>query len=160
MLATAILAVVMCGHYLPDQDKQAKPQFYYDKELQKQYLPGKQLLGSFFSPENRVSIVQLISNPKPYHGKPVKLFGYMTADFEDTVVFMTRDDGLYFHTPHGVYYSFDNEILNHKDFYNLFHNRFVEIEGIFNWGGNPHMEAFAGYLKPIWLVKAAKPIKQ
>ena len=41
---------------------------------------------------DRVSIVQLLSNPEDFNGKPVRITGYLQAEFETYALWLHRED--------------------------------------------------------------------
>lgn len=97
-----------------------------------------------------VSIITLIANPEKYYGKKVTIIGYMSAEFEGTAIYLSRED-------------FDNHIYKNSIFlligkgneYQYYHKEYVTLDGIFINGGG-HMGLFSGMLKDISNIRKRK----
>ena len=90
-----------------------------------------------------VSLVQLISNPEKYNGKPVRLIGFLRLEFEGNALYLHREDyehslpnGIWIDVPKGLSKN-DNQLLN---------NHYVICEGIFRAS---ELEQFQGELTAI-----------
>ena len=90
-----------------------------------------------------VSIINLIANPEKYQGKRVTVIGYMSAEFEGTAIYLSRED-------------FDHKISKNAIFlnigkayeYKLYHKEYVSLDGIFTKGGG-HFGVYSGMLNNV-----------
>ena len=94
-----------------------------------------------------VSIISLIANPEKYNGKRIGISGYMSAEFEGTAIYLSRED-------------FDNRINKNSIFlligkgenYQIYHKEYVSLEGTFIIGGG-HMGLYSGMIKDVEYVR-------
>lgn len=89
-----------------------------------------------------VSIVQLIANPRAYHGKFVRVIGFASVRFEGTAIYLNEDD--YRHGIHknGLWLDLDGGKPRRE--YLEFHEKYVLIEGTFDANMKGHRGAFSG----------------
>jgi hypothetical protein len=99
-----------------------------------------------------VSIVQLITNPKAYHGKIVMVTGFLNMEFEGDGIYLHKDDYKYFICKNGLWCDID------KGKYNKFNKKYVHIVGTFNAERKGHMGAWSGSIENI--SKIWKPPKR
>lgn len=102
----------------------------------------------------RVSLMQLIATPERYHGKLVSVEGYLSVEFEDFGLYLTRDDFEHLNGSNAVWIDFKPGVLkgpagmtpnDNKDL----SGRFVRLEGTFDAQYHGHMGAFAGSMHNI-----------
>jgi hypothetical protein len=57
-----------------------------------------------FSEKNaeKISLVQLIANPKKYDGKVIEVIGFLSLEFEGRALYLHKDDYEYFNLKNGV----------------------------------------------------------
>ena len=60
---------------------------------------------SFFAPQ--VSIVHLVANPEKYDGKRVQVFGYLHVRFEDSALYLSKDDADHLIGVNAVWVKYD-----------------------------------------------------
>ena len=113
---------------------------------------------SFFAP--RVSPIHLISHPEKYHGKRVKVFGYLHVRFEDSALYLSKDDADYLTGANAIWVSYDStrrlypiegkEVTGGTiDDLKYFDGRYVMLEGFFNMNERGHMGSFSGGLERV-----------
>ncbi len=113
---------------------------------------------SFFDPE--VSIVHLVANPEKYDGKRVKVFGYLHVRFEDSALYLTKDDADHLIGANAVWVSYDpaaklgrldGKEIETRDVGDLrcFDGRYVMLDGIFSMKERGHMGSFSGGVKDV-----------
>ncbi len=103
-----------------------------------------------------VSLINLIATPKKYHGKYVRLNGYAHIQFEDYVIYLSKDDATYLNGKNGLWLSFTSKHLelepknfSKKVSLEYFDNKFVLIEGVFDMNKRGHMGATSGSIVKI-----------
>jgi hypothetical protein len=97
-----------------------------------------------------VSIAELLAHPGLFHGKRVRLIGFLHLEFEGTAVYMSREDERHGLTRNGLWVDFRNkEVWNQADVVN---DRYVLLEGTFDAENPGHMGLWSGALKDIYRV--------
>lgn len=91
----------------------------------------------------KVSLVQLIANPKEYDGKFVRVIGFVSVEFEGTAVYLHQEDYKYDITQNAIWLEMDFERNKKLD------QRYVLIEGTFDANHNGHRGLFNGSIKDI-----------
>jgi hypothetical protein len=91
----------------------------------------------------RVSLVQLIANPREYDGKLVRVIGFVSVEFEGTAVYLHQEDYKHDITQNAIWLEMDVE-RNKK-----INQRYVLIEGTFDANHNGHKGLFNGSIKDI-----------
>ena len=77
----------------------------------------------------QVSLIQLISNPEKYDGKPARLIGFLRLEFEGNALYLHRED--YEQSlPNGIWVDVPKDLS--KDENRLLNNQYVICEGIFH----------------------------
>ena len=110
-----------------------------------------------------VSPIHLIANPEKYDGKRVRLRGFLHYQFEDSALYLSKDDADYLNSANAIWIRYDKtvklEILVCKnikeitkptaDDFKYFDGRYVTVEGIFNMKGRGHLGVFSGELDNV-----------
>src|SRR5262249_46308494 len=98
-----------------------------------------------------VSLIQLIATPEKYHGKFVRVKGYLHNQFEDSAIYFTKDDADHLIGENALWVSYSEKVqkqtLDPKqkvDNLRYFDSKYVLIEGYFDKDGHGHLGAFAG----------------
>jgi hypothetical protein len=94
-----------------------------------------------------ISIINLIANPEKYYGRRVRVFGYMSSEFEGTAIYFSRDD-----YDHHIYKNAIFLLIGKGNGYQYYHKEYVMLEGIFI-EGEGHMGAFSGMLKGVEYIR-------
>ena len=97
-----------------------------------------------------VSIISLIANPEKYDGKRIHVSGYMSAEFEGTAIYLSRED-----FDNNIYKNSVFLLIGKGDKYQFFHKEYVTLEGTFIIGGG-HMSMFSGMIKDIDYIRKRK----
>lgn len=84
----------------------------------------------------------LLANPDHFHGRKVQVRGFLTAEFEGTALYLTRDHADYHLSTEGVWVHFD-EIPKEL------HRKYVLIEATFDKDDRGHMSLSSGALKNV-----------
>ena len=94
------------------------------------------------------SMVALLANPAKFHGKFVQVSGFLHNQFEDTALYLSKEDADYVNGMQGVWIVFDNPKIQKEPNKSLeyFDCKRVFLEGIFdkNIGGHFGLTAPAG----------------
>ena len=93
------------------------------------------------SDETDVSLVQLITHPDHYHGKRVRLIGYMHLEFEGDALYMHRDDYAYVIYKNGLALELTS---SQRASAAKISDRYVTVEGTFNGKQGGYGGAFSG----------------
>ncbi|WP_342332533.1 hypothetical protein [Pedobacter sp. FW305-3-2-15-E-R2A2] len=107
----------------------------------------KELKQEIYNPdEKKVSIVRLIAAPDLYHKKTVQVKGFVNIDFEDCVIYLSKED-----FEHGLYKNGISIDLSKDEFKKLtgFDEQYVLLEGIFDKTNNGHMDNFSGSISHV-----------
>jgi len=85
-----------------------------------------------------VSMVQLITNPKKFDGKFVRVIGFLRLEFEGNELYLHREDYENGITGNGISVNANPEIMKQSEALNM---RYVLLEGTFRAGepGEPVM---------------------
>jgi hypothetical protein len=93
-----------------------------------------------------VSMVQLIAEPKNYHGAAVRVIGFVKLDFEGTAIYLHKDDYKYGITKNGLWLEVTDEIYRKKT---EIDQQYVLLEGKFNANEMGHMGRWSGSIQQI-----------
>lgn len=96
-----------------------------------------------------VSLIQLIANPAAYHGKLVTVRGFLHNKFEDSALYLSKEDGDYLIMRNAVWVNYSQKILKYAGRtidHACLDGKFVVLQGTFNKIGHGHMGLFSGEL--------------
>jgi hypothetical protein len=102
----------------------------------------------------QVSLVRLIARPEPYHGKRVRVSGFLHQKFEDSALYLSKADADHLITANAIWVRYDPKVQlepeegSAKDL-DYFDGRPVMLEGIFNMNQHGHRGAFSGVLERV-----------
>lgn len=101
-----------------------------------------------------VSMVQLIATPEKYHGQLIRVDGYLSVEFEDFALYLTRDDYEHLSGNNAVWVDFTPGILKGPagmtpDENKSLQGKYVVVEGIFDGNSHGHLGSFAGAIHKI-----------
>lgn len=110
-----------------------------------------------------VSIIQLIATPERYDGKTVRVEGFLHYKFEDSELYLSKDDADHLNGKNGVWVSYttterlclqpDKDWSNRKQrTLSYFDEKWVLLEGTFDMKGHGHMGAASGTLADTYRV--------
>ncbi|MCL5990660.1 MAG: hypothetical protein M1419_00975 [Bacteroidetes bacterium] len=111
---------------------------------------------AYHEPAEIVSMISLIANPEKYHGKIIRVVGYLYLEFES--------NGIYFHKEDfdkGTFNGFWVSIpLNYKTPYKKlqieFNHKYVIIQGTFDMNDKGHLGDWYGSIKYITSIELRK----
>lgn len=90
-------------------------------------------------------MVQLLANPGAFHGKVIRVYGYLHVKFEDSCLYLSKDDADHLNGKQSFWISYSETVeLQPKQPIEKFDCKFVLIEGIFDKNHEGHMDAAAG----------------
>ena len=93
-----------------------------------------------------VSLIRLIATPEAYDGKFVRVEGYLHNKFEDSALYLSKDDADYLVGQNGLWVTYGS--VTYKQSLAA-DGKPVLLEGTFNKSGHGHMGMFAGELKSV-----------
>jgi hypothetical protein len=93
-----------------------------------------------------VSLVQLIANPEDYHGKVIRVIGYVRLEFEGDAIYLHQDDGMLGIYKNGLWIDVTYDIRKKEE---EFDRKYVLVEGTFNSERTGHFGLFSGTIEKI-----------
>jgi len=93
-----------------------------------------------------VSLVQLIANPKDYHGKVVRVIGFVRLEFEGNAIYLHQEDYEHDITKNGLWIDVTDDIREKQKDYD---QKYVLLEGTFNANETGHMGLWSGSIQKI-----------
>ncbi len=112
---------------------------------------AQEKLQSFPNEGFQASIVQLLANPEKYHKKNVQVKGFVHVQFEDSSIYLSKDDADYGITSNGFWVSFEKATIPFDGTVgpSEFDRKYVLIEGTFNVNNRGHQGGWAGSFEKI-----------
>ena len=90
-----------------------------------------------------VSLIQLISSPERYNGKPIRLIGFLRLEFEGNALYLHQED--FEHSlPNGIWINVPRDLSKNEN--QILNNHYVICEGIFRAG---ELNQFRGELTSV-----------
>lgn len=109
--------------------------------------PALQVPGTSASTEvHHVSIIQLIATPERFHGKRVRVVGYLWLEFEGNGIYLSESDRTHGVYKNGLWVSFAEGVLDSRQAYS---GRYVLLEGTFNAEAHGHLGLWSGTIEQI-----------
>lgn len=112
-----------------------------------------------------VSLVQLLASPEKYHDQFVRVEGFLHNKFENSALYLSKQDGDFLIGKNAVWVSYSDEVqlqprgdANNKKERDLFYfdRKFVLLEGRFDKGVRGHMGAYSGGLTGVTRIMELK----
>jgi hypothetical protein len=94
-----------------------------------------------------VSLVALIANPELYHGKRVRVNGFLVLENDGQAIYLNRDDYDNLITKNAVWIKVGREGLNHIRKHIRSKWRYCALEGVFDAQDNGNLDLWSGSLK-------------
>ena len=91
-----------------------------------------------------IALMHLIQNPEIYHMKQVRVIGYAAVEFENTALYVSKDDYENTITKNAVWLDIEIGEATKK-----YDRKFVLVEGIFDKNDLGHLKMFSGALVKI-----------
>ena len=79
----------------------------------------------------KISMIQLISNPEKYHKKRIRIEGYFYIEREGNAIYVSKSDFENLIFKNGIYLNISTEFLKSQEIEQPYKG-YVSIEGIFN----------------------------
>jgi hypothetical protein len=92
-----------------------------------------------------VSLLQLIATPERYDGRVVRVEGYLRLEFEESVLYLHKEDSEQMLSRNAVWISFGPQSSKA----NGLRNQYVIVEGKFRSDKHGHMGAFVGAIEEV-----------
>src|SRR5262249_54990940 len=106
-------------------------------------------------PEN-ISLIRLIATPEKYHGKFVRVRGYLHNQFEDSAIYLTKDDSDHHNQDNALWVSYAEKVQKQAvgskqdpDNLRYFDRKYVMIEGVYNKDNHGHLGLYAGSIDKV-----------
>lgn len=93
-----------------------------------------------------VSLIQLVAAPERFHGKYVRVIGFVRLEFEGNAIYLHHDDLTYGLTKNGLWLGVTDQIMKDHDKYT---DKYVLVEGTFNSQNHGHMGMNGGAIENI-----------
>lgn len=93
-----------------------------------------------------VSIIQLIARPEQFHGKRVRVTGYLWLEFEGNGIYLSESDKTHGVYKNGLWVNFAPGVLDGRKEYS---GRYVLLESTFNAENHGHMGLWSGTIEQI-----------
>lgn len=96
-----------------------------------------------------VSLINLIATPDKFQGKVVRIFGYLSLDFEGRAIYLHEEDYDRHLYKNGLWVSFKEGALTDEKMKEL-DGKYVLIEGTFDAEKQGHMGLWSGSVNEIY----------
>lgn len=93
-----------------------------------------------------VSLVRLIADPKNYHGKVVRVIGFVSLEFEGSAIYLHQEDYKQGIHKNGLWIDVTEDIRKKKA---QMDKKYVLLEGTFNEKETGHMGLWSGSIQKI-----------
>lgn len=92
-----------------------------------------------------VSLVSLIATPKEFHGKSVRVIGYVRLEFEGDSIYLRKEDSQRRIAKNGLWLDVDVPAAQKAGV----NNRYAIVEGIFSMEEKGHFGMWSGSIKSV-----------
>ena len=101
--------------------------------------------------EFNTSFAALLANPDRYHGKKIRLEGFLHVEFEGNAIYSSKDHADHLITHEAFWVSFDKVAIPFEGIVGPkeFHRRWVMIEGTFDKNRRGHLSGWSGEINDI-----------
>ncbi|MCO6455636.1 MAG: hypothetical protein J5I93_10110 [Pirellulaceae bacterium] len=112
---------------------------------------AQEKLQAYPNEDFQASIVQLLAHRDRYHGKKIQIKGFLHVRFEDSAIYLSKDDGEHGITTNGFWVSFEKANVPFEGAVGPgeFDRKYVVIEGTFNARSRGHHSAWQGSIEKI-----------
>lgn len=143
VIASIFLAFVGCR---PNSAPSESPEFTkQDRDNRDEKKKADQLLQG---PERPTSIVQILADPKAYHGKTVRIRGFIRIEFEGDAIYLSKLDSDNSVSQNALWLSFKQATVSRQDTMK-YDKKYVSIEGVFDMNDLGHGSLFQGTIQKI-----------
>ncbi len=95
------------------------------------------------------SLIQLIASPEKYHGKYVRVNGFVRIEHEGTAIYLHREDSDHMLTRNGLWLGGVRETPTPDSDEGKVHNRYALIEGRFDARQRGHLGLWSGSIDKV-----------
>lgn len=112
---------------------------------------------NYEEPAEIISMISLIANPEKYHGKILRVFGYLNLEFEGNAIYLHKEDCEVMNPSNGLWVDTENNsrIFNKKT-YDKYDHKYVFIQGTFDMNIKGHFGMWSGSIRNITSVDVYK----
>ena len=97
-----------------------------------------------------VGMIQLLANPAKFHGKRIRVEGFLHAQFEDECLYLSKEDADFLNGKHSFWMSYSNHLsAAPKKPLDYFDGKRVLVIGVFDKNEGGHLGAAAGGIKDV-----------
>src|SRR6266511_2902776 len=100
-----------------------------------------------------VSLIQIIGNPEPFHGKRVVVAGFVVLEFEHHALYLHREDADHLLMKNALWLDLPNDARNVANLPTNSNRRYVIVDGIVNTRSTGHLNLFAATIEDSQIVK-------
>lgn len=105
------------------------------------------------------SIIDVIANKEKYNEKKLKIKGYLVLEFENTALYLSKEDYNYKIRKNAIYVYVGQKFLKNQEFPENWEGEgYVEIQGIYSIVFNGHWGMYSGSLIEIQDIDFITPI--
>lgn len=105
-------------------------------------------LKSYPNEDFNASIVQILAHRDRYHGKKVRIEGFLHVRFEDTAIYLSKEWADRVVGSNGFWIQFDKQAFPDQKA-QQFDGKYVSIEGVVNKDRRGHMSAWQGTIESV-----------
>lgn len=99
---------------------------------------------------NKISIINLISNPGSYDKKKVQIKGFVNFEFENCAIYLSKDDYNKGIDKNAIWIQVSKKEIAKFAAYN---KKYVLLEGVFEMNNKGHENDFSGALNGLSMIK-------
>jgi hypothetical protein len=113
-----------------------------------------------------VSLVQLLASPETYHGRFVRVEGFLHNKFENSALYLSKQDGDFLIGKNALWVTYSDDVQmqprgdadekNEDRGLSYFDRKFVLLEGRFDKDVRGHMGAYSGGLTGVTRIMELK----
>ncbi|MBI5325483.1 MAG: hypothetical protein HZB41_09490 [Ignavibacteriae bacterium] len=101
-------------------------------------------------PAEIISMISIIANPEKYHGKILRVLGYLNLEFEGDAIYLHLEDYKYFNLRNGLWVDIQsNSSLFKKKNFKKINHKYVFIQGKFDMNMKGHFGMWSGSIRNI-----------
>lgn len=114
------------------------------------------LVSSICAQIPNTSLVEVLANPKKFHGKTIKFHGVVNIAFEENAVYLSKEHRVHKVTSCGLWLELTPEISEKIKWSD---GMYCYIEGVFDASNNGHMGLWRGSVSKISMVAVYEAVK-
>jgi hypothetical protein len=96
------------------------------------------------------SVIRILANPDAFHGKRVRIEGFLHFEFEDSAIYLHQVDSDHMLSQNAIWINLPNDLS--RELADKLNNHYVHCEGQFSAKDHGHMGAYGGELSDVhWI---------